>query len=206
MIAHHALAQLCADLYQDDPADPKWAHRWDMDGIVLGHAILEGEDVIVFRGSLTALDWLRDVEGWPTFHERLGFVHAGFIRFMDAILGATSAVLPGPVVIIGHSLGGARARDLAALRAINGLPVTQLVTFGSPKPGFANLSRIIQKSGMIHASYRNCNDPVPLVPGILPLWEHPEPWIALNEHAAADDLEPLRDHHIGLYVRGCAAL
>jgi predicted lipase len=124
------------------------------------------------------------------------------MRHMDDVLEETKNKLGHKVIITGHSLGAARARVFAALRVVNHLPVDRLCVFGSPRPGFANLARVIQKSGMIHMSFRNRNDPVTEVPTILPQWEHTENYILLDEHAIADDYSPLRDHHIELYQRG----
>lgn len=200
MIPAATLARLCANLYDDKSEG--WLHHFVIEDIVFAHVKVDDSDVLVFRGSITALDWIRDAEGWPAWDSKLGFVHAGFLRHMDDALETVRPFLGQKVVITGHSLGGARARVMAALLIVNGLPINQVTVFGSPRPAFENLSRILQKSGAIHTSYRNRNDPVPLVPGILPNWTHPEQWIALNEAPAADDLEPLRDHHIELYLRG----
>lgn len=201
MIPASTLAQLCADSY-DDTKRGTWADYWEIDDIHVCRAIVGDTDVLVFRGSDDATDWIRDAETWPVWHDKLGFVHAGFVRGMDDVLTETLQYTGPRVAITGHSLGGARARIMAALRIINGLPVNQLCVFGSPKPGFANVSRVIQKSGIPHASYRNRNDPVPMVPGILPMWQHPEPWATLDVKPADDSFESLRDHSIGLYLVG----
>ncbi len=204
MISALDLARLCEEIYSSPAAS--WDHYWDKDNVVAAHRKVEDSDVIIFRGSKDALDWIRDAEGWPTWHNQLGFCHAGFLDEMDDVFAEIRPVIGSRVIITGHSLGGARARILTALCAYNKIPVERLCTFGSPKPAFANLSRLIQKSGMMHETYRNRNDPVPLLPGILPWWTHHEDWVALNSPAASDDLTPLRDHHIGLYVAGLAVL
>lgn len=195
------LAQLCADIYGVRETG-YWHNYWEHEEVHVGHYRAGESDVLVFRGSAEPLDFIRDAEGWPVFHSQLGFLHAGFARHMDDVLAETREHLGDRVVITGHSLGGARARILAALRVVHGLPVDQVCTFGSPRPGFVNVSRIIQKSGMVHESYRNRHDPVPLVPGIMPLWEHPEPWIELNEAPAVNAFDPLRDHSSQLYAAG----
>ena len=155
--------------------------------------------------------WIRDLEAVPIWDSRLGFVHAGFMMGMYDVLAAVALAAVKDIVVTGHSLGGARARILAALLAYSGKPVSQCCVFGSPRPGFANLSRILQKSATPLASYRNYHDPVPLVPAAwVPVigdpWVHPDPWISLEEHSAPDDLEPLRDHHIQRYLDGLAKL
>ena len=192
-------AQACSDSY--DPA-AKWDHEWVEEEVRVYHRNVEGLDIFAFRGSITALDWMRDAEGWPAWDSNLGFVHAGFMRGAKRVYAEIQAAAGPRVAFTGHSLGGARARVQAALWAVNGRKVESLITFGSPKPAFANLSRVIQKSGMAHSSYRNRNDPVPLVPAILPMWEHPDLWKAVDVAPEPTDLEPLRDHHIELYLRG----
>jgi thioesterase domain-containing protein len=134
----------------------------------------------------------------------------GFFQGLRALLAVVKAALPADakLTVTGHSLGGAEARDMAALCIRNGITVVNLVTFGSPKPAFINLARIIQKSDIRHVSYRNRNDPVPLMPIKVELldwdWEHTEDWLPISAAPAADDLEPLRDHHIALYLTAVA--
>lgn len=199
-------ANLCARIYQVDASTDKfWAHYWEIDDVVCGHTIVEKLDVIVFRGSVTLEDWLRDVAAIPMWHSKLGFVHSGFYKGLDTLYPLIQAVVVGKqIAITGHSLGAARACDMAGLfvydTGVGACPVTELVTFGQPKPAWANLGRIITKSGMRHISYRNRNDPVSLVPP--PPFENTELWVSLNAEPSPTDLEPLRDHHIQLYIKG----
>lgn len=204
MISPLQFAQACADTYVPET---KWDHEWRIDGVHIGHRLIDGMDLFAFEGSKTAEDWMRDLEGWPAWHPELGFVHAGFLHGEDDVFKAIRAVLTAPrAAFTGHSLGGAEARVQAALFATQRLPVAEVHVFGSPRPAFENLSRIIQKSGMRHVSWRNRNDPVPLVPGILPMWTHPEPWGVFSEAPAGDDFDPLRDHHMALYLAGAAGV
>lgn len=179
---------------------------WEQDGVVVGLVRAEETDVLVLRGSLTAEDWIRDAEALPVWHDKLGFVHAGFLAGMDAVFQEVATVVRPNIAVTGHSLGGARARILAAMFAVNGISVDMLCVFGSPKPAFVNLARVIQKSGMLHQSYRNRNDVVPMVPGMLPLWQHTEDWISLDAAPDVGNLEPLRDHSCALYVAALTAL
>lgn len=204
MISPIVLAQACADAYADAPAG--FDHLWEFSGTHAAHRKIEGADLIVFRGSKDAEDWMRDAEAVPIWDSRLGFVHGGFMAGMYDVLAAVTLATSNRLVVTGHSLGGARARILAALVAYSGSPVLQCTVFGSPRPGFANLSRILQKSKTPLSSYRNREDPVPLVPFMGGLYVHPDQWIALDAHAAPGDLEPLRDHHIALYQEGLAKL
>ena len=195
------LATLCQTIYTDST---DWDQYWTSDDVVVG---LKG-DVLVLRGSLTAEDWARDAAGFPIWHTGLGFVHAGFIAGMDDVLSEVSKAVVNPI-ITGHSLGGARARLLAGLFAYNDFECQGVVTFGSPKPAFLNLARLLEKSGMEHTSYRNRNDIVPTLPLTVPPcfdFVHTEPWTAVDAAPADTNMEPLRDHSIALYLKAMSAL
>lgn len=195
MVSHLMMAEACENLYSRALG---WDNYWVVGGVVIAHQRIDDTDLLVLRGSLTTEDWIRDALAVPVWHDQLGFVHAGFSEDMGDVYATVSKVAGPKVAVTGHSLGGARARILAALFAVNGKPADELVTFGSPKPGFTNLARVVQKSGTRHCSYRNRNDIVPTL-AMLPYWEHTEPWTALNAAPAEDDLAPLRDHSIALY-------
>lgn len=204
MVSPLVLAQVCADDYADAPAG--FDHVYEFSGTHLAHRKIGDVDVIVFRGSLDAQDWMDDAFAVPLWDAQLGFVHCGFMAGMqDAYVQVLLAVGPR-VVVTGHSLGGARARILAAMLAYAGRPVLQCCVFGSPRPAFVNLSRILQKSGTPLASYRNRNDPVALVPFFGGLYVHPDQWIAVDSAPPPDDLEPLRDHHMAHYIDGLGKL
>jgi pimeloyl-ACP methyl ester carboxylesterase len=215
LISHIKLCQANIDLY----AAPT---PLQIEGVVYSIQTIGDVWVITLRGSITLMDWWRDFKWIPLRDDQLGYVHSGFFEGMRALFQHLITVIPAGamIVITGHSLGGARARDLAALFLVNGYKVLQLVTFGSPKPGFANLARIIQKCATTlgadgepmlgeHCSYRNRNDPIPQEPIDIEAaqmdWQHPEPWISISAAPALTDLEPLRDHHIGLYLQGVTA-
>ena len=204
MIPPALLAQACSDIYADAPEG--FEHLWTFSGCHAALRKLDGVDVIVFRGSKDALALMDDAFAVPLWDYQLGFVHAGFLVGVRDVLVAASLVTGPLVAVTGHSLGGARARILAALLAYSGKPVSQCCVFGSPRPGFENLKRVLEKSGTPLSSYRNRADPIPLVPFFGGLYVHPDPWIALDAPSPATDLEPLRDHHMARYLEGLAAL
>lgn len=173
-----------------------WDDYWVINGVVIARS----DNTLVLRGSVTAEDWCRDFDAMPQWHPQLGFCHKGMLAGMDEVFAAVRGKMTGPAHITGHSLGGARARLLAGLFIVNFLSVETLCTFGSPKPAYVNLQRIIEKSGVRHCSYRNRNDVVPTLP---PLGDfvHTEDWTAVDAAPAIDNFEPLRDHQMALYIK-----
>lgn len=178
-------------------------------GIAYSINLVDGAWRITPRGSLSIEDWLRDGIAVPVWTP-LGFMHAGFWMDMPALYAAVKVKLAeapdAPVVIQGHSLGGGHARPLAGMFALDGLKVAQLTTIASPRPGYANLRRVIEKAGIPHENFHFNNDPVPFMPTPIPLimpWEHTEfdaagkeTWTQLTGPSDPNDLTPLRDHHL----------
>lgn len=201
MITVTKAAQLCAEIYDDES---KWTTLWEAGGFVMGHIKLGEDDVLVCRGSKSAQDWLLDAAGGiPIFHPQIGICAAGFITGLEELFAEAAMVVGARVIVVGHSLGGARARLLAARFAVAGHPVDQCCVFGSPRPGFVNIRRILEKSGTKLQSFRNRNDVVPEMPPMFPLpFAHTDEWVSFDEAPDVKDLEVLRDHHIPLYIAG----
>jgi hypothetical protein len=137
--------------------------------------------VVAFRGTLafdlhqapTLLDWLNNfnadpvaVAGFP------GFVHPGFQGSMASVLPAALAEMArlrvgplaaAPVLLTGHSKGGAMA-SLAAWQ-LQGRPEAPagVVTFAGPKPGDRAFAAAYNAQ-VAHTRYEYANDIVPLLP------------------------------------------
>ena len=208
MITAKAAALLCQELYVTQAS---WDHLWVGDDVMVALRHMPktaelplGQDAVIYRGSKTTLDWLRDFEALPKYDPEAGWCHAGFLAGLDESLAEVLPNLQGPVTFIGHSLGAARA-TIACIKAIvRGFNVVDLDVFGRPRPGFANLGRVLVKSGIRHRSWRNGNDPVTQVPFPLPFfpWEDPDVPGIFWVHADGEDLHPERDHNIALYAAG----
>lgn len=155
------LADLVEGLYTRDGVGPV---TWDAralpgDDVCWAAKSVGGVAVVVFRGSTTFEDWLRDFDAWiPTAElgRQLGPVHPGFSDGMeDAIISLPSALFSSSrILLTGHSLGGARAWLAAAMlqrRSIG--PLISCVAFGAPRPGFKPLADALLKTP--GRNYRN---------------------------------------------------
>lgn len=204
----YTLAKLCAQIYTE-PAS-SWDNVWQADDIYLAHVMMEGVDIIVFRGSRTLADWLRDLDALPHKHPLLGWCHGGFLRYMDLVFEEVMSVVGRNIVVTGHSLGAARASILTGLLLAHGSEVEARVVFGEPRPGFNQLRTIIQQSRCQSRSYRNLEDPVPTVPvalGTLLRYVHPSEPLRLDESPVETIRQDLmRFHAIELYVRALGRL
>ena len=219
MLTDLDLAHLVQDLYDEGALTS--AGRFDVEGIT-GSLTQVGEDqVVIFRGSVTPQDWLRDFRGWPHQFRSLGYCHEGFTEGMGkAADEGWWGKLDGtkPVYFAGHSLGAARACVAAGMWVTGGNPVEGLVTFGTPRPGFSKLAALLAPACKVNRWYRNGTeldtDPVTLVPSLLdpfdhlkPLYVHPGEEIRVNEMPPLEDpWGPLRTHHMFLYTEGVRKL
>jgi hypothetical protein len=202
---------LCAAIYNyaDGPA-VAWDHfdQGDDDGVCWGLKRLAGADVIVYRGSTTFEDWVRDLDAAPILTP-IGHVHDGFHAGMQRASAEARALLKQPAIVSGHSLGAARAAIATAYLTRYGVPPVARVVFGEPKPGFADLAQAIVASP--GRSYRNGDgthhDLITDVPFSFPPLDyvHPTPIIPVCAPPAADDRwGAFSWHHIQLYEAALA--
>lgn len=212
------LASLCGLIYKPAAIVTGFDH-FDPgldDGVCWGLKKLDGFDVVVFRGSITLGDWLRDVYVLPIgqfapLKTRIGHVHAGFFLGMEHVWGEVRALVTQPVIVTGHSLGGARACILTALMVADGASPVRRVTFGEPKTGLADYVEFFK--GVPAMAYRNGDamhhDQVTDLPpsfGAFPML-HPTT-LSVVYDAPEGELERQVDvfgwHHIELYETATA--
>jgi len=145
----------CYDLYDYGTPPPvtKWLYvSASTDPIYYGITQIDDTILVVFRGSTTILDFIRDMEAGanPFNHSKLGPVHPGAWYGLEIILiKIFTQYSPQQVQFTGHSLGAMRATLAAAWTAASfpflspALPPR--IVFGEPKSGFlqeANLANI----------------------------------------------------------------
>lgn len=117
--------QLCAAIY-DATASVAWDHLVvDPDSITWGIKRDGTRFYVVYRGSDTPFDWLRDATALDpsrTFsHDTLGLLWGGFFIGVEDTWTAAKALMASAseIVFTGHSLGAGRATDAAALAALD---------------------------------------------------------------------------------------
>ena len=123
--------------------------------------------IVAFRGTELIGNALTDVKTALIRHGIFpGLVHLGFSRACDAVYPAVRVLLTGldrrlPILVTGHSLGGAMATLVAHRLAAERFPVRAVYSYGSPRPG----DRIFRDSYRIpHYRFVNDNDLVPHLP------------------------------------------
>ena len=91
MISEHDIAQLCLDIYQGQPA------QWDQlevppDGVAFGIKEYPEGIALIFRGSATLQDWLRNAEAIadPSAHQDSGrCIRASSLGFLNCGRGSS---------------------------------------------------------------------------------------------------------------------
>ena len=148
------------------------------------------ELIVAFRGTLPDVanttdtskqilsieDWINDADYSPQVDPKLGQVHAGFKGAFDQVWPALQQEIVAwqkagklrpdeKVYVTGHSKGGALAM-LAALTLTGEklTPVTEVVTFGSPRVGGPDFAAKYAAAGINEVRYENYQDLVPHVP------------------------------------------
>jgi hypothetical protein len=204
----HDCAMWCVGLYNySGQPSVNWDHvdAGEDDDVCWAVKRVGEVDIVVLRGSATLEDWIRDADAMaitPATHPVLGSVHAGFYAGMEKVCEEVLARNPKNLIITGHSLGGARATILTALLKANGKPPLARVTFGEPRPGFAELADYLED--VPGRAYCNGNDYVTKLPfsitGMFP-YVHPTPLIAVAAAPApGDPWGPFAPHHSQLYA------
>ncbi|MGH6904499.1 MAG: lipase family protein, partial [Geminicoccaceae bacterium] len=100
-----------------------------------------------------------------------GKVHTGFYEAVSALIGPVidrvRQLNPSnakPVYVTGHSKGGAMASLAAYLMHASRIPIAQVVTFASPKPGDSAFKAGYEQAIPHQLRYENYDDVVPLMP------------------------------------------
>jgi len=173
--------------------------RWDNGVEVLAGGWVAGRQAVAFRGTEIGSieDWVRDLRALPWWDRNLGWCHAGFLKGVREIWPrlARSLAAAGPLVFVGHSKGAAEAALASGLAVKAGLRVERLYLFGSPRPAFSGLGRILDGAGVYCQRFVRGDDCVPDHPW--PIWGYrhvgPETWLpGLGERIGDHDMAGYR--------------
>ena len=101
--------------------------------------------IVAFRGSDDPWDWLTNLRAW-TGHTPYGRVHRGYYGVAETLVDELREVLAAdprrrPVVLTGHSMGGALAVVAGAILATDEIAPGGIYTFGQPQVGDRAFSR-----------------------------------------------------------------
>lgn len=124
--------------------------------------------VLSFSGSKELKDWGHDANIIKRPVKDMGYVHSGFSSAYDEIKPLQDSVLDKkkPIVVCGHSLGGATATIAALDLKQRGYNVHSLTTFGCPRVGDPTFKAAYDKANIPSFRYVNSYDVVPRIPKI----------------------------------------
>lgn len=132
--------------------------------------------LLAFRGTKSVEDIITDVR---VSRENIagGSVHMGFYASVDTIfkdIFSCVAINDGkPLIVTGHSLGGAQAAIAAWRLKMLGIKIHSVYTFGKPRAGSRSWANAYNQ-GNEFPSYRvtNGTDPVPWMPWLMGGYYH----------------------------------
>lgn len=197
--------------------DGTWDHLFAVDGAYCAVKHIEDTDYVMFRGSVTFLDWMQDFQNLAIPYDDLilGPVHPGARDGVLKIKSQLDRVTGQNIVAVGHSLGALHAALYAGYKAAEGKNLQALVMFGEPKAGGEKLSDEIKKKTLVYSYVNQDTDghdivtDVPFKISDLAPYQHvQDPLIPCRHTPRLDDIWlAFRYHHFGHYCHafGCGS-
>lgn len=170
------LARLLEDAPSGGVAQRLHAPRTDTQAYVIRDP---ARTILLFPGTEGARDVRTDLKvslvSWYA-----GKVHRGFRAAAMEIWPLTMAAMPPagkrqPLLLAGHSLGGALAQLIAHAAARDHLPLEAVYTYGQPRAGNGGFARAYDAQPPLHEITFRCvnhRDPIPRVPWLLGRYRH----------------------------------
>ena len=126
---------------------------------------------VIHRGSVTAMDWLNNIDAIQTYVAQIGYAHKGFLFGMEEnwcrikeIIGDLS------FVIAGHSRGAGEATIMTGFAVRSGRHPLRRIVMGEPRScddDFAKIISVIPSSSFCNVN-NGSHDPVVSVPVSIP--------------------------------------
>lgn len=142
-----------AGFTQSEFVDEGWGKK-DPTGFQALVASRAGVRIVSVRGSSEMSDWSSNSNDttrpvWSLGIE--GWIHRGYADQVESAVSNVKRALDrgndeAPVIVTGHSLGGAVASVLATKLAKDGYPIGRLVTFAAPRAGDETFARAAKKA------------------------------------------------------------
>lgn len=124
---------------------------------------IDGVWRVVIDGSDTVSEWLKNF-AWL----RIGnyFMAWGFASVARKLTPQIEAVIMqgSPIIVTGHSRGGAIAQAVACIMADRWHNISEIVTFGSPKVGGRKFCKGMAELGLTHTRVDAEGDPITRLP------------------------------------------
>jgi pimeloyl-ACP methyl ester carboxylesterase len=191
-------------------------------GICCAVDLLPEENIITYRGTVPDQfqNWIQDLLAYPDPHPhaKYGPLHSGSFTGMTEMLEEIVPLLnlDVPTTLTGHSLGGQRAQEAAAIMLSeyqSDPKLLRLVAFAPPAAGFQQLLDFIEPIP-IRTAYRNAEgfwgDPVPLLPFTLaPEFDFrhlPTTHVTATPGGWLKDADPILWHNSSLYLAALTKL
>jgi hypothetical protein len=159
------LSTICREAY-DAPTYSVGHDRYSVGHTNFLYKQYADHQVISFSGSKELKDWGHDASISKAPYKDWGPVHTGFSSAYEELKPLQDSILDKrkPIVVAGHSLGGATATIAALDLKQRGYNVVSLTTFGCPRVGGTEFKSAYDKAGIPSHRYVNSYDVVPRIP------------------------------------------
>lgn len=212
MLTDHELCNLLQEQY--DGIAGVFDIAETLAGVTYGVKFYPDCTVVAFEGSHNLPDWISNFAAVMMQVPDFAGVEQGFYSGLPEVFTSVAPKVDKSkrVYVTGHSRGAAHAHIFAAIMIKQGYQV-EVVAFGSPRPGDAQLAAILAKAP--NRSYRNYHDfdeqdyvcDVPFDITLVAPFKHPGKQIVVDVAPHPDD--PwliLSRHHLFLYAKALGAL